>query len=63
MPIDDQELVNEIDITLYDHYLCSKPKSELLGYFIDMEIKTLVEFIKEEYGNDGRDDCNFESEG
>jgi hypothetical protein len=36
-------------------------KKELLAYFNDMEITSLVVFIKEVYGNDGRDDCNFES--
>lgn len=61
MAIDQQEQVNEFMITSYDHYLCSMNKKELLEYFPDMEIKTLIEFIKEEYGNDGRDDCNFES--
>lgn len=61
MPIDHQEQVNEYRIEFYNQYLCNLSKEELLEYFVDMEIKTLIEFIKEEYGNDGRDDCNFES--
>lgn len=60
MPIDQQEQVNEFRINIYNQFLCDKSKEELLEYFNDMEIKSLIEFIKSEYGNDGRDDCNFE---
>lgn len=61
MPTDQQEQVNEYRIERYNWFLNGTSKKDLLAYFLDMEIKTLIEFIKEEYGNDGRDDCNFES--
>lgn len=60
MSIDHQEQMNEYRINRYDYFLNGTSKKELLEYFVDMEIKTLIEFIKQEYGNDGRDDCNFE---
>jgi hypothetical protein len=61
MSIDHQEQLNECRINTYNNYLCNMKKKELLAYFNDMEITSLVVFIKEVYGNDGRDDCNFES--
>lgn len=61
MVIDYQEQANECRINSYEQWLYQLRKKVLLEYFKDMEIKTLIEFIKEEYGNDGCDDCNFES--
>ena len=48
MPIDQQEQFNEFLVEYYNEFLCSLTKGALLAYFIEMEIKTLVEFIKEE---------------
>ena len=48
---------------LYDDLLNQKSKKQLLDeYILTWHKITLINAIKDIYGNDGKDDCSFEPE-
>jgi hypothetical protein len=60
MSMTDSEQRNEYRINAYTNYLRSMSRKELLEHFNDMSNGDLLKCMKLIYGNDGRDDCNFE---
>lgn len=58
--IDETERKLECRINKYDKYLNHFYQEELVNYFKDFTKEELIAILKDHFGNDGKDDCNFE---